>query len=113
MLILLSRIAGGLALLSAAIAIWMPHFSTAALSISAASALALWVTRELGHRENSRLRAILFQHDIKLVDLEDEANANHPGKQVAAAIFGQHELATMGYEDLVQRLKDDGYIRTD
>lgn len=113
-------IASCVAVAASLCAAFLPEYRASAAIISAFAGAALGVIAHLTHLRNLRLRAEVagLQGQVHALggsidDLGGAVEANHPSRHVAAAIYGQHELATMGYGDLVKRLQADGYICKD
>ncbi|MCA1748744.1 MAG: hypothetical protein LC634_04170 [Sphingomonadales bacterium] len=106
----LSRIASMLALVALAIVVFVPEWRQIATISAVISTLILWAAREIGHSRNQRLQNRILELGGSLEGLGKSAERNHPNNQTAAAVMGQGDLATMSYEGLVSRMKQDGHI---
>lgn len=105
----ISRIATGVAMTGLGVTVLTTSKGLGAALAGVATFL-LWLTREIGHSRNGRLRAQIEGLGGSLDALGDSVAQNRPGVSVAAAFTGQGELATWNYSTLVARLKTDGYI---
>lgn len=106
----LSRMAIALTLLSAGAAFFEPNWQGVGTIFVIAAAVILWVTREVGHVRNQRLRRQVLQLGGSVEGLDSKIDGNHPARHSAAAITGQGELATWNYATLIERMRRDGHL---
>lgn len=99
------------------VAAFAPNHRASAAMVSAVAGAALAWIAHATHARNRFLKAEVHELGMQVLslggsidELGGDLRENHPSLHVAAAIYGQHELATMGYRDLVNRLQADGHI---
>lgn len=104
------RIATGFALIAIGIGWFYPEYRAVAVAITVGSTIGLWLTREVAHIRNGRLRAQVVALGGTVVTIDGRVTKDRTSDNTAAAISGQGQLATWNYSTLVTRLKADGHI---
>ena len=106
----LSRVSFLLAIASIVTAYFASDWREAASISATISTILVFITREVGHRRNIQLRKKVSTLDGSVITLDAKVDSNTPSRHTAAAIFGQGQLATWSYNDLIEQLKKDNYI---
>lgn len=106
-MIWLNRGAFAMVCLTAVVGYIQPAWALVLLVLTLVSTLIAWWLSEDAEKQSKLLAQRVIGLGGSLDGLGRRMAKAHPNLQTAAAIFGQGELATMSYADLVKRLRAD------